>query len=123
MALDLELVLSQREGLAGGDLELEPDQVEAGDHFGDGVLDLEAGVDLEEVETAVGVEQELDGAGVGVAGGLREGDRGLTHRGALLGAEVRSRRLLDDFLVSALNRAVALAEPEDPALMVTEDLH
>ena len=38
------------EGLAGGDQELEPDQVEAGDGLGDRVLDLDAGVDLEEPE-------------------------------------------------------------------------
>ena len=45
------------------------DQVEAGDEFGDGMLDLEAGVHLEEVERFGGssraVDEELDGAGVG----------------------------------------------------------
>ena len=47
------------------------DDVDAGDHFGDGVLDLDARIDLDEVELArVGIDQELDGAGVLVADAL-----------------------------------------------------
>ena len=51
VAANLDLgELRQGEGLAGRDQELEADQVEAGDGFGDRVLDLDAGVDLEEPE-------------------------------------------------------------------------
>ena len=42
-------------------------EVEAGDQLGDRVLDLQPGVHLEEAERAVGVEDELDGAGADVA--------------------------------------------------------
>ena len=52
---------------AGGDAQLRLDQVDAGDGFGDRMLDLDAGVHLDEVELAVFVHQELDGAGVLVA--------------------------------------------------------
>jgi hypothetical protein len=38
------------QGLAGGRQELEADQVQAGDGLGDRVLDLDAGIDLEEPE-------------------------------------------------------------------------
>ncbi len=80
MPVDREVLLRQREGCARRDPELLLDQVErpAGrarrDHgLGDGVLDLEPGVHLQEVEVAGGVvEQELHGAGVGVADLARE---------------------------------------------------
>ena len=45
-----------------------------GDHFRNGVLDLQPGVDLHEVERAVLGAQELDGAGVDVTDGLNRAD-------------------------------------------------
>ena len=42
--------LRVRQRLALGDQDLALDQVDAGDHLGDGVLDLDARVDLDEVE-------------------------------------------------------------------------
>ena len=56
--------------------ELQRDQVEAGDLLGDRVLDLQAGVHLQEVELAASVvEQVLDGAGTEVAELADEGHR------------------------------------------------
>src|SRR5690606_36540519 len=77
---DIRLVV--RQGLAGRDLDLPLDQVERGDGLGDGVLDLDAGIDLDEVEVEVGVDEELTGAGVGVSGGLRQPHGGLAHAAA-----------------------------------------
>ena len=70
-----DVVLAERQRLAGGDPDLLLDQVDAGDHLGDRVLDLDPRVDLDEVEVVVGVDQELAGAGVDVAGGLRAAGR------------------------------------------------
>ena len=50
------------ERLAVGDAELLADQVDAGDLLGDRVLDLQAGVDLEEGDGAVLADEELAGA-------------------------------------------------------------
>ena len=70
--------------LSFGHQELEPDEVESGDELGHGMLDLQAGVDLEEGEGAVGQEQEFDGTGADVADGSgrrhRRGAHFLTHR-------------------------------------------
>ena len=44
-------------------------QVDAGDHLGDRMLHLDARVHLDEVEVALLIHQEFDGAGVGVADG------------------------------------------------------
>jgi hypothetical protein len=41
MAVDAQLLLGQRQRLAGGDLELPFDEVEAGDHLGHRVLHLQ----------------------------------------------------------------------------------
>ena len=54
--------------LAVGDAELLADQVDAGDLLGHRVLDLQAGVDLEEGDGAVLADEELAGAGADVAG-------------------------------------------------------
>ena len=65
---------------------------------------------------------ELDGAGAVVADGLGEGDGLLAHRLARLLVEEGRRRLLDDLLVAALDRAFALAEVDDVAVLVAEHL-
>ena len=65
------------QGLAGGDPDLLLDQVDAGDHLGDGVLDLDPRVDLDEVEPVLGIDQELAGAGVDVAHRPGQADGGL----------------------------------------------
>ena len=79
-AAGLDVFLCVAEWLAGRDPELVGHEVGAGDHFGHGVLDLEAGVHLEEVVVAFVIEQELDGAGVGVVAGPGDARRrGLAH--------------------------------------------
>ena len=60
---------------AGRDLELSLDDVDGGDLLGHRVLDLYAGVHLDEHVTAVGGDEELDGARVQVTDGSGEGDR------------------------------------------------
>ena len=56
-----------RERLTRGDAHLGEDQVDVGDLLGNGVLDLAAGVQLDEDVAAVLTEQELDRPGGGVA--------------------------------------------------------
>ncbi len=109
-------------GQSGGDTDLLGDQVDARDHLGDGVLDLQPGVHLEEVELAVLVE-ELDCAGVVVADRPGDGDRRFAHRSARLVGEKGSGALLDELLMAALCRAVALAEPHHVPVGVADDLH
>src|SRR5436305_1344424 len=50
VAADGQVLLLEGQRLAGGDADLELHQVDAGDGFGDRVLDLDPGVHLEEVE-------------------------------------------------------------------------
>ena len=56
------------------------------------------------------------------AHGLGQRDRFLAHGGARLGVKERARRLLDDLLVTPLDRAFALAQIQHMALVVAEHL-
>ena len=106
-----------------GDEDLRAHEVDVRDHLGDGVLDLDAGVHLDEVVVAVAVDEELHRAGVDIADGL--GDlHGVSVQllADALGHAPRGREL-DDLLVAALQRAVALAEVAHVAVLVGQDLH
>ena len=109
-------------GLAGGDADHLLDEIDAGDHLGDGMLDLQPGVHLEEVEALVLRDHELDRAGGIVVDRSRQGDGLLAHAAARLGVEQRRGRLLDDLLVAPLDRAFALGEVDAGAVLVAEHL-
>src|SRR5436190_23664675 len=78
--------LSERQALAGGDPQLPLDQIDAGDHLGDRVLDLDARVHFHKIEVAVRVEQAFHGAGVGVANRAHTAQRRRAHGLAQFGA-------------------------------------
>src|SRR6266581_516531 len=117
MPLGLDVALPEPQLFAGGDADLGLDDVDAGSLLGDRVLDLDPGVHLDEIELVVLVE-ELEGAGaaiVDLAAGLRAA---LAEAGDVATVDARCRGLLDDLLMAALHRAVALAEPDGAAVGV-----
>jgi len=75
-------VLLERQLFAGGDAELPFDQVDAGDQFGHGVLDLQPRVHLQEVEALVLAGDEFDRAGGIVVHGFCQRHRLLAHLAA-----------------------------------------
>ena len=94
------------------------------------MLDLQPGVHLDEEELVGGGvgDEELDGPGALVcdaardlAGGLADACAG--RAGWIERREQRRRRLLDDLLVPALQRALALAQMDRRARAVGEHLH
>ena len=86
------------------------------------MLDLQPRVHFEKIEALVLSDDELHGAGRVVADGLGERDRLLAHFAARRRVDERARRFLHDFLVAALDRAFALAEMNDVAMLVAQDL-
>ncbi len=92
------------------------------DRLRDRVLDLEPGVQLDEGERAVRPDEELERAGVAVADVPARALGGGLHLLAQLVVERGRRRLLDQLLVAALHRALALAAREDVAVVVAEHL-
>src|SRR5206468_2525429 len=87
------------------------------------MLDLQAGVDLQEVEVAGRREQELDGPGVAVADGAGDADGALAEAPTLVGTQGRRGCLLDQLLEAALHGAFALAEMKVRAVRIGEHLH
>src|SRR6185503_13358278 len=85
--------------------------------------DLKTRVHFEEEELALLVDRELDGPCVHVTRGARERDRGVGDRLLLRVVERRRRRFLEDLLMAPLRGAVALAERDDRAVRVGEDLN
>ena len=109
--LQFDVALAQCELLAGGDADLLLHQVDAGDEFGHGMFDLQAGVHLDEVELAILVEK-LEGACASIA------DLAAGFRAAIADArdeaagDIGCRSLLDDLLVAALHGTIPFAQPD-----------
>ncbi len=126
VAVDAQVALRERQRLARRDTQLPFDEVEPGDRFGHGVLDLQPRVHLHEVEAQVAVAgrlgDELDRAGADVAHRLGRGDRGLAHLAPALLAHARRGRFFEHLLVPSLHRAVALEQVDAMALRVAEHL-
>jgi hypothetical protein len=115
------LVLRHGQRLAGRDPDLLAHDVDPGRGLGDAVLDLHARVHLEEEVVAV-LQQPLDRAGAAVVDRARGFDGDLADPRAQLLVDHRSGRLLDQLLMAALDRAVALAQVDHRAVPVREHL-
>ena len=123
VALDFDLWRQNgAEALAGGDAQLSFHEVDAGDGFRDRVLHLDARVHLDEVELAVLVHQELDGARILVADFGETAAQGLADLLAHFGCDLQRWRFFDQFLMAALDGALALEQRGDVAVLVGEDL-
>ena len=97
---------SECKRLARGDPQLELDDVEAGNGLRDGVLDLDAPVQLQEVDVAA-VEEKLRRSRVAIADRGGKPGCGVAEASLRSGCERRRGGLLDHLLVAALYRAVA----------------
>ena len=124
MALRQMMMLAERRRLPGGDADHPFNQVDAADFFGNTVLHLQPGVYLQEIELpGVGIEDEFHCAGGTVVHRASQARRRRMQRSARGISQSRCRRLLDHLLVAPLDRAVSLAERDDRAISVAEDLH
>ena len=129
MSVDADIVLSAEpdfrvgKRLALGDQDLALDDVIACHLFGDRVFHLDARIDLDEVElTAVSVDEEFDRAGIVEAYGLADRQGRGQELVACCRLEVHRRCDLDDFLMTALQGAVALEKVDESAVLVAKEL-
>ena len=105
-------------------MELQLHQIEPVVHLGDRVLDLEARVHLHEAErSGVRVEQELDRAGVLVAGRRDEADGRGAQRASSAAESAGDGDSSSTFWWRRWMRAVADAERPHRAVAVGDDLH
>ena len=121
-AVERDVVLREAEPLALRDADHVAHQVAAGDELRHRVLDLKAGVHLQEIEALVRIDDEFDRAGGGVADGLGKLHRLASHRAARRLVEEGGGRLLHDLLVAPLHRALALAEVDAIPVRVGQHL-
>ena len=110
------------EPLAGGDAQLRLHEVDAGDGFCDRVLHLDARVHLDEVELALRIHQELDGACVLVANLGEAAAKRPADLFAHLGRDLQRRRFFNQLLMAALDGALALKERSHVAVFVGQHL-
>ena len=75
--------LSEWQRLARSDAQLPFDEILPGDHFRDGMFDLQASVHLDEIELPALIH-ELNGAGADVIHRARSSDRGFADANAQL---------------------------------------
>ena len=121
VAAEYQFFLGDRQVATVGDANLFAHQIEARDHFGHRMLDLQPGVHLDKIEFVVLV-QKLDRAGAAILHALHRIDADLAHGFTLFGADHRRRRFLEHFLMPALQGTVALAEMDRVATAITEHL-
>ena len=123
-----QLLLPQRQRLAGCHAQLPFDQIQPGDLLGHRMLDLQPRVHFHEPD-AVGAQafasigDEFDGARADIIDRLRRLDRGGAHRLARRLVHAGRGGFLDHLLVAALQRAIALEQVDDIAVGVAEHLH
>src|SRR5260370_6699256 len=107
---------------ARGDHDLTLDQVHIGDHFGDRMLHLDARVHLDEVKPPLLVHKKFDGAGIVVADVAQSFAEDVPDFLAQLGRHLYGRRFFEQLLVAPLNRALALPQADDVAVLVRQHL-
>ena len=129
MALDLLLLFGQRLSRCHG--QLPGHQVFAGDHLGDRVLYLQAGVHFHEKElSAVSVAigrwrriKEFHRAGATIINGFGGLHCGMAEGVAGGLVQTRCRRFFNDFLVAALYRTIAFKQVNSVAMVIGKHLH
>ncbi len=115
------LLVPQR--LAAGDADHLAHEIDPCDHLRHGMLDLDAGIHLDEIEApAFFVVEIFQRSGAPVADGPGEGDGRGAQRFAHVGRKHRGRRFLPDFLPTALERAFPLVAVNSTHA-VAENLH
>ena len=122
VAVDLEVVLGERQALLCSNADLFTHEVDAKDAFGHGVFHLKAGVHFDEIELSVLIE-ELNRASARIAHFADCLSTDATDTGAFFCGDARARGLFKDLLVTTLERTITLTKVNAAAHTVAKDLH
>lgn len=117
-----DVTLAESELFAGGDAELPFNEVVSGDHFGDGVLDLDTSIDFDEIKVLVFVEEELDRSCIGIVCLFDDSQCSLAKLVSVASIEEGTGRLFYHFLVSPLYGAVSFVKMQGVSVLIGEDL-
>jgi len=122
VAGDAHTALANWQRRACGNRELQRHEVDPGHHLGHRMLDLQSGVDLQEIKRSRGHE-ELHRPGVPVVYRPRRRDRRTADGFTQFRVEAGRRGLFDNFLVTPLDRAVPLTQMHHGPMGVGHDLN
>ena len=104
--------------------DLRLNQIKAGDTFGHGVFDLNAGINLDKIEFGcINIHQEFDRAGIHIAGCLAQPDGGIADFLALRVIKIGGGCAFDDFLIAALNRTITFIQMNKCAVVIAQKLY
>ena len=110
--------------VALGNQDLRANQVDPRHHLGDGVLDLNSGIDLDKKPfSAIHIQKKLDRPGIHVADVTRQSDCCFTKLPAQFHRAPGGRRHLHHLLMSPLHRTIPLIEVHDLSVLVGQDLN
>src|SRR5262245_33419377 len=88
------------------------------------MLDLDARIHLDEIELArIGIDKELDRAGIVQFHGAADREGGVENRGARFLREILGGSDLANLLMPPLERTVALEEMDEVAVAIADQLH
>jgi hypothetical protein len=111
-----------RKSGASGNLDLGGDDINTSNFFSNGVLDLDTGINFNEVVSVLLVDQELRSACIAVVDRLGQLD-GISQDSVTgFGGKILGRGDFDNLLVSSLNGAVTLVQVNNVAVVVTKQL-
>jgi len=127
-ALDCDTVmfdvsLADFQVLASGNFDLPFNQVMSGDHFGDGMLDLDSGIYLDEIELFILIQEELDSCCVNILGLFDNSESGFAEFFSGVSIEDGARRFFNHFLMSSLYGAVSFIEVDSVTVLVGDCLY
>ena len=120
--LHLDIILGHPQPFTARKTNLLLDQVDSSHHLGNRMLNLDAGIHLDEVEVEVPVDDKLHRAGIGIAGCFHQLLRRNSHLVPNFRRQPRRGRLLDQLLMPALETAITLAKMDHLAMVISEDL-
>src|SRR5262245_29149326 len=121
VTVEANVFLLERKRRTGGEPDLLDDEIDAGDHLGHGMLNLQPRVHFDEKELAALVE-EFDRADAAIAQFPHRLGYGFADPDALALIERGRERLLPKLLMAALQRTIALAEMDGVARAVAKNL-
>src|SRR6185436_9901121 len=122
LALERDFLLRdlKRDACCNGNLMTH--DIDCRDLLGHCMFHLEARVHLHEVIAVVLIEEKLDGTGIVILDSLGNGDGRLAHFGTETRGENQGWGNFDEFLMPALNRAIAFTQMDDISVPVGQDL-
>ena len=118
----IDLLAVERAALGGENLRAH--QVNSGDDFRNGVFNLDARIDLDEIpQVLVEIIEKFDGACVVVFDRAGQADGGLAEFGPHRVRQSAGRGDFYDLLVAALHGTIALVQMQHVAVTVAQNLH